>query len=289
MTWIRIDDTLPTHPKVAGLSDAAFRLYVTALCYAGQHLTDGVVIVAALHRSKPGTVRELLDAHLLKKTERGIEIHDFLEYQSSRAAVLDMRDKKKRAGAAGGKASAESKEAAARSQRAGEPEAEGQADAEADAEAEPKHVLGPLVKHFPTHLPSHPIPSHPREDLSSHSAKGNGNENPPEDEPDDLTDQAIPLEDGEDWYLPFTLLEELEEIIPVDVLDAQLEMLAASLKRDPSRRPKRANAARLVRSWMNSQVTKKARVEHARKRREEKAERERGEAWLAAHPNRGAR
>ena len=41
MTWLRIDDAMVDHPKIIGLSDGAFRLHITALCYCARHLTDG--------------------------------------------------------------------------------------------------------------------------------------------------------------------------------------------------------------------------------------------------------
>jgi hypothetical protein len=43
VSWVRLDDAMPEHPKIAGLSDAAFRLHVSALCYSGRHLTDGEI------------------------------------------------------------------------------------------------------------------------------------------------------------------------------------------------------------------------------------------------------
>lgn len=40
MSWFHLDDNFPDHRKVAGLSDAAFRLHVAGLAYCSRGLTD---------------------------------------------------------------------------------------------------------------------------------------------------------------------------------------------------------------------------------------------------------
>lgn len=41
MSWVRLDDAFPSHRKIRRLSDAAFRMQVSALCWASKYLTDG--------------------------------------------------------------------------------------------------------------------------------------------------------------------------------------------------------------------------------------------------------
>jgi hypothetical protein len=43
MTWVRLDDQFPDHPKVVNLSDRAFRLHVWGICYSARFLTDGLI------------------------------------------------------------------------------------------------------------------------------------------------------------------------------------------------------------------------------------------------------
>ena len=43
MTWIKLDDNAVDHPKVAGLTDKAFRWWVRGMSYASRFLTDGVL------------------------------------------------------------------------------------------------------------------------------------------------------------------------------------------------------------------------------------------------------
>ena len=40
--WVKLDDRFTDNPKIARLSDKAFRVYVHALCYSAGALTDGL-------------------------------------------------------------------------------------------------------------------------------------------------------------------------------------------------------------------------------------------------------
>ena len=99
MGWLRLDDAFGTHPKVAGLSDRAFRAHVMGLLYCAQHLTDGFVPRAMGPRAT--TAKELERAGLWSTSRRGWMIHDFLDYNPSRAEVDDKRRAKSIAGAKG--------------------------------------------------------------------------------------------------------------------------------------------------------------------------------------------
>ena len=101
MTWIKLEDSFTSNPKIAMLPDSAFRLYVTSLCYAGKHLTDGF-IPAPLRRSL-GTemaskaTRKLLEKGLWIKVEGGYEINDYLKYQTSKEqAEMDKENNRLR-------------------------------------------------------------------------------------------------------------------------------------------------------------------------------------------------
>lgn len=88
--WTRLDDNFPDHPKVVGLSDRAFRVHVTGLCYASRHLTDGFVPRAAA-KSWGRAVAELVEARLWVAEDNGYRIHAFLEYNPAREKVLADR------------------------------------------------------------------------------------------------------------------------------------------------------------------------------------------------------
>jgi len=106
-TYIRVHDGMPDHPKIDGLSDGAFRLLIEMWCLCSRHLTDGHVKAATWNKRATKKSRdELLTAGLVSATADGVVMHDYLEHQRSAAEVADLREKRRIAGAKGGKAKA---------------------------------------------------------------------------------------------------------------------------------------------------------------------------------------
>lgn len=99
MGWVRIDDNFADHPKVIGLSDAAFRLFVTGLCYSNRQLTDGLIpyqIVMAWVGDNPFKPSdELEDQNLWERVEKGFLIRSYTEYQPTREKVHEKRENAK--------------------------------------------------------------------------------------------------------------------------------------------------------------------------------------------------
>lgn len=96
MTWVKLDDGFPEHPKVLGLSDAAFRLHVVAICYAARNLTDGVIPRVWLKDAKATlkiAVQQLVAARLWSEHADGWAVHDYLTYQQSRTQVEESRER----------------------------------------------------------------------------------------------------------------------------------------------------------------------------------------------------
>jgi hypothetical protein len=91
MTWANFDDQFPKHPKVIGLSDAAFRLHTSGICYCAQFRTDGViaaeVVPLLVPRFRPRSLDELLDRRLWAPRGVDYEIHDYLDWNRSRAEI----------------------------------------------------------------------------------------------------------------------------------------------------------------------------------------------------------
>ena len=88
MSWVRLDDNFPNHPKVVGLSDQAFRLYISGLCYASHYLTDGLIIEPVLRRLDGADgVKELVEAGLWLKVSKGWQIASYGEYQTPKSEV----------------------------------------------------------------------------------------------------------------------------------------------------------------------------------------------------------
>lgn len=92
MTWIKLNDNVPRHPKVARLSDRAFRRWIQGICYASEFLTDGVLPEAFLCTVSHRDLTELVEAGLWRVPEDGrVLIHDYLDHQSSKEVVSQRR------------------------------------------------------------------------------------------------------------------------------------------------------------------------------------------------------
>lgn len=92
MAWVKLDDRFPRHPKVLGLSDRAFRVFLESLCYCAEQLTDGELPVSVVKAAPRKAVAELLEAGLLDQEGDVWKVHDYLAYNRTRADVLGSRD-----------------------------------------------------------------------------------------------------------------------------------------------------------------------------------------------------
>lgn len=108
MPYLNLDDNYPDHPKVEGLTDAAFRLHTAGMAYAAKYLLDGYLTASQVSKRpghKPTTLRELIDGGLWHECGEGCGtktcppgrpgrylIHDFLQWNKSR----DWWEKKRR-------------------------------------------------------------------------------------------------------------------------------------------------------------------------------------------------
>lgn len=98
MGWVRLDDLFPDHPKVIGLSDEAFRVFVTSLCYCNRYLTDGLIPQLAAERFTRNIVdvaKELTDCSLWERDLDGWRIRSYTEYQPTKDKVERKREQTK--------------------------------------------------------------------------------------------------------------------------------------------------------------------------------------------------
>jgi len=87
--------------KITRLSDAAFRLWSSAIDYTREQLTDGFLDekdLPVIPRGVAGTwkvavVKEIVDAGLWIRVEGGWQIREFLDWQDSAAQVRAQKDK----------------------------------------------------------------------------------------------------------------------------------------------------------------------------------------------------
>lgn len=186
MAWVRLDDRFPDHPKVDPLSDGAFRLHVSAICYAANHLTDGFIptlrAARLVPRFKSSYPKELEKAGLWEpQGTEGWRIHHYLDFQPSADEVRAERERisatRAQAGRVGGLRSA-----AARRRPTGEAnEAKREANHQANGEANTQASRASYG------TKPHPIPS--SNDLHPSSTNGCTDRHHEEEEPHYTQDQ----------------------------------------------------------------------------------------------------
>jgi len=94
MPWLRIDENAMEHPKITGLPDGAFRLWVQGLAYCQKFLTDGVIVDIGLRSLRAYSQKRkgcLTDVGLWDIIEAGVTVHDFLDWNDSREQVQSAR------------------------------------------------------------------------------------------------------------------------------------------------------------------------------------------------------
>lgn len=98
MSWGRVDDNMPEHPKWVALEEEhgarvwadAMALWLCVSCYANRNDTDGAIRASVLKRLCPLSERAAMRAaeamvsvELLDRIDGGFRIHNFLEYNDS--------------------------------------------------------------------------------------------------------------------------------------------------------------------------------------------------------------
>ena len=99
MPYLLIDDGFGEHPKIAALSDKAFRLHLMALLWCARNTTDGAISALGMRLSSANAllarpnrvVQQLVSAGLWEPNGDGWHIHHYLEYNPSRAELQDKR------------------------------------------------------------------------------------------------------------------------------------------------------------------------------------------------------
>jgi hypothetical protein len=92
VTWVRIDDGLADHPKFALLPVKARWLYIRGLCYSARYLTDGEIALTVAHTWEgKAAAEQLVDAGLWTRRGASYWVHDYLDWNPSRADVVARR------------------------------------------------------------------------------------------------------------------------------------------------------------------------------------------------------
>ena len=92
-TYVKIEDDMNLNSKVRGVSLAARWTYVASICHAGRTLSNGEIATAdlGLVDGTPKIAKELMDANLWERRDRGWYIHDYLVYNRSREQVEEIK------------------------------------------------------------------------------------------------------------------------------------------------------------------------------------------------------
>ena len=103
--YARFDINMDEHPKIAGLSDAAFRALFESIFYARRQLTDGFIDDRVMQRRWGHDVANEIasndiDKPSLVKVDGGYQIHDFAEHQVTTADIQAKRDAGRKGGIA---------------------------------------------------------------------------------------------------------------------------------------------------------------------------------------------
>ncbi len=112
MSWVKLDDHFPTHPKIVAAGGDAAWLHVCALCYCAEHLTDGRIPKAMVDRlsDRDDATRlasRLVEVGMWLEHRDCYEVHDYLDFQPSRESVENVRREARERRAKGGKRSAD--------------------------------------------------------------------------------------------------------------------------------------------------------------------------------------
>lgn len=124
MTFVKLDDQFQDHPSMIGLSMAAIGLWTVGLAYCSRFLTDGEIPRRALFRLCPQADAELIAAELVEAgrwietsqvrvgksaAEEGWVVESYLQHNTSRARVEEIRAKRAEAGAIGGQSNGQAR------------------------------------------------------------------------------------------------------------------------------------------------------------------------------------
>lgn len=99
MAWVKLTDDFPKNIKVISAGLEARALYITALCHCNENLTDGFVdsrflvslgILTGLSDAQASANR-LVEVGLWEQCDGGYKVHDYHDYNPTRAEVIEKR------------------------------------------------------------------------------------------------------------------------------------------------------------------------------------------------------
>jgi hypothetical protein len=104
MTWLRVDDQVAFHEKTIAVGHRAFGALICLAAWSASQMKDGFVpaaVARGLLRVEEEDLARLVEVRFLDLAEGGYRVHDFLDYNPSRAEILAERESKRAAGQKG--------------------------------------------------------------------------------------------------------------------------------------------------------------------------------------------
>ena len=98
MAWVRLDDSYGRNPKVLAAGPLCRDLYILALCWCNNQLSDGYIPSSIICTLSPGLraagriASRLVELGLWEQVPGGYQVHDYAEYQPTREEVLSRRE-----------------------------------------------------------------------------------------------------------------------------------------------------------------------------------------------------
>lgn len=107
MPWAKVDDKLHAHPKAAKAGLEALGLHLLAMSWVAGYQTDGFVPWDfVLQKADEALVERLVNAGMWEPVDDGFRIHDWLDYNPSKAQAKRLAKAKQISGKHGGEARA---------------------------------------------------------------------------------------------------------------------------------------------------------------------------------------
>lgn len=178
MAWARIDDKFLDNQKVRMAGKEPTYLYISGLIYSSSQITEGfisddvlgLVAYKGFIKNEKSHAKKLVECGLWDRVEGGYQIHDYLEYNPTKAEIEQARAKKAAAGRKGGMTTAKQIVSRIEASAQADAIASAQADAETMAEASAQALLQQGSSINPSHINITTTTGSAREEIAEISA-----------------------------------------------------------------------------------------------------------------------
>lgn len=110
MAWVKVECSVPRHPKFLKAGPAPSWLWLCGLTYCQDGLTNGFIPDMAIDslgitKNARRLAEHLVGAGLWEKVDGGWQVHDYLKHNKAADRVMEIKDRRRNNGQLGGVAS----------------------------------------------------------------------------------------------------------------------------------------------------------------------------------------